>query len=57
MYDRAPRTLTKPADSTGGSVGPGSYEAPTYGPKKYGKNYASVKIKTSEVASQYNYFS
>ena len=39
MYDRAPRTLTKPADSTGGSVGPGSYEAPTYGPKKYGKNY------------------
>lgn len=39
MYDRAPRSLTKPADSTERSVGPGSYEAPEYGPTKYGTLY------------------
>ena len=36
MYDRAPRTLTRPADSTGRNVGPGSYEAPEYIHSKYG---------------------
>lgn len=36
MYDRAPRSLTLPSDSTGHSVGPGSYEAPEFGPTKYG---------------------
>lgn len=39
MYDRAPRTLTRPADSTGHSVGPGSYEAPEYIHSKYGMSY------------------
>lgn len=48
MYDRAPRTLTKPAESTGGSVGPGSYEAPTYGPKKYDGYAPFLSMTTRE---------
>ena len=36
MYDRAPRSLTKPTDSTGQNVGPGSYEAAEHGRTKHG---------------------
>lgn len=41
MYDRAPRSLTLPSDSTGHSVGPGSYEPPEFGPTKYGLYHIS----------------
>ena len=36
MYDRAPRSLTKPIDSIGQNVGPGSYEAAEHGRTKHG---------------------
>ncbi|XP_068711122.1 sperm-tail PG-rich repeat-containing protein 2-like [Montipora foliosa] len=47
MYDRAPRTLTKPADSTGRSVGPGSYEPPESAPTKYTDGYAPFLSMTA----------
>ncbi|XP_038060256.1 sperm-tail PG-rich repeat-containing protein 2-like [Patiria miniata] len=34
MYDRAPRTLTKPQESTAATVGPGSYEPEAPAPSK-----------------------
>lgn len=48
MYDRAPRSLTKPADSTERSVGPGSYEAPEYGPTKYDGYAPFLSMTTRE---------
>ncbi|EDO38402.1 predicted protein [Nematostella vectensis] len=35
MYDRAPRTLTQPLSSTADAVGPGTYDPPEPGRRKY----------------------
>lgn len=48
MYDRAPRSLTLPSDSTGHSVGPGSYEAPEFGPTKYDGYAPFLSMTTRE---------
>ena len=45
MYDRAPRSLTQAAAGTGQSVGPGTYEAPEIGRKKYGE-FAFSRVYT-----------
>ena len=47
MYDRAPRSLTQAAAGTGQSVGPGTYEAPEIGRKKYGE-FVQLCYKTSQ---------